>query len=155
VWTGRDFYRASIDAAQRLGRHALLLVGDMRNVPDKLPDGIAAFEYAPHNQVMPRSAVIVHPGGIGTTGQALRAGKPALIVPHGQDQPDNARRCAQLGLARPLRPRQYTVDRVVAELRILLENRSYTERSEESAKIVASENGTANAASLIEKVLNG
>ena len=94
VWIAGDFYRASIEAAGALGRRALLLAGDdSRQLREHgLPDGIAAFDYAPHGIVMPRSAAIIHQGGVGTTGQALRAGRPMLVVPFGQDQPDNARR---------------------------------------------------------------
>jgi UDP:flavonoid glycosyltransferase YjiC (YdhE family) len=33
----------------------------------------------------------VHQGGIGTTAQALRAGRPMLIVPFSHDQPDKRR----------------------------------------------------------------
>ena len=77
-----------------MGRRALLLAGEQAAAlrDAGLPDSIAAFDYAPHSVVMPRAGVIVHQGGVGTTGQALRAGRPMLIVPFGQDQPDNARR---------------------------------------------------------------
>jgi UDP:flavonoid glycosyltransferase YjiC (YdhE family) len=49
------------------------------------PDDIGVFDYAPPSIVMPRAGVIVHLGGIGTTAQALRAGRPMLVVPFGQD----------------------------------------------------------------------
>src|SRR5918912_616184 len=116
VWIAKDFYRVSIEVAQKLGKRALLLVGDHRNLPQtKLPDGIAAFDYAPHSLVMPRAGLIVHQGGIGTTGQALRAGQPMLIVPFGQDQPDNARRCVALGVARTISRQSFNATRVVRE----------------------------------------
>jgi len=52
VWIAKDFYRVSIEAAQKLGKRALLLIGDKRNLPQtKLPKGIAAFDYAPHSLV--------------------------------------------------------------------------------------------------------
>ena len=61
VWIAQDFYRVSIEAAQQLGKRALLLIGDKRNLPQtKLQEGIAAFDYAPHSLVMPRASVIVH-----------------------------------------------------------------------------------------------
>ncbi len=76
-WVAENFYRDSVKAAQTLGHRALLLIGHQRNMPaDSLPDGIAAFEYAPFAQVFPRAAAIVHSGGIGTTGQALSQGGP-------------------------------------------------------------------------------
>jgi len=154
VWIARDFYRVSIEAAQQLGRRALLLVGDKRNLPQtKLPEGVAAFDYAPHSVVMPRASVIVHQGGIGTTGQALRAGRPMLVVPFGQDQPDNARRCERLGIARTLSHTRFTTPRVVAELSQLLNNPNYSGQAEKIGKEVEDENGTKRACDAIEQVL--
>jgi UDP:flavonoid glycosyltransferase YjiC (YdhE family) len=155
VWIAKDFYRVSIEAAQKLGRRALLLIGDKRNLPQtQLPDGIAAFDYAPHNLVMPRASCIVHQGGIGTTGQALRAGKPMLIVPFGQDQPDNARRCVRLKVGRTLSPASYTVHRVVRELSELLSNSIYSEQATKVRQQVGEENGLKTACDSIEQVLH-
>ena len=154
VWIAKDFYRVSIEAAQRLGKRALLLTGDKRNLPQtKLPEGIAAFDYAPHRLVMPRASVIVHQGGIGTTGQALRAGRPMLIVPFGQDQPDNARRCARLDVGRTLSYSRYTTPRVVQELSQLLNTPSYRAHAAKVGQQVEDENGTKRACDAIEHVL--
>jgi MGT family glycosyltransferase len=154
VWIAEDFYRVSIEAAQRLGKRALLLIGDKRNLPQtKLPQGIAAFDYAPHSVVMPRASVVVHQGGIGTTGQALRAGRPMLVVPFGQDQPDNARRCLRLGVGRSLPYSRFTTPRVVNELSQLLTDPSYREQAEKVGQEVEAENGTKRACDAIEEVL--
>ena len=154
VWIAKDFYRVSIEAAQKLGKRALLLIGDKRNLPQtQLPAAIAAFDYAPHRLVMPRASVIVHQGGIGTTGQALRSGRPMLIVPYGQDQPDNARRCVRLGVGRTLSYRRYITPRVVHELSQLLDNPSYREQAAKVGQQVEEENGTKRACNAIEEVL--
>jgi UDP:flavonoid glycosyltransferase YjiC (YdhE family) len=156
VWIAREFYRVSIEVAQQLGKRALLLVGDPRNLPQTpLPEGIAAFDYAPHSLVMPRACAIVHQGGIGTVGQALRAGKPKLIVTAGQDQPDNARRCLQLGVGRMLPLDRFTVSRAVSELSELVGNPAYSERAARVAQQVTEENGTKTACDAIEQVLRG
>ena len=155
VWIARDFYRISIEAAQRLGKRALLLIGDKRNLPQsELPEGIAAFDYAPHGLVMPRASVIVHQGGIGTTGQSLRAGRPMLIVPFGQDQPDNARRCVQLQVARTLAPARFTVPRVATAISELLDNPVYQEQALAVGQQVRAEHGAATACDAIEDVMH-
>ena len=154
VWIAKDFYRVSIEAAQKLGKRALMLTGDKRNLPQtKLSKGIAAFDYAPHSLVMPRASVIIHQGGIGTTGQALRAGRPMLIVPFGQDQPDNARRCERLGIARSLRYTHFATPRVVSELSQLFNDRTYLEQAKKVGKEVEEENGTKRACDAIDQVL--
>jgi rhamnosyltransferase subunit B len=87
------FYQTALAAARRLGRRALLIGAPAAfSAPDCL-----AIPYAPYSQVFPCAAVNVHQGGSGTTGQALRAGRPMLIVPFGWDQPDNGARVARLG----------------------------------------------------------
>ena len=51
---------------------------------------VAAFGYAPYSGLFPRCSAIVHQGGVGTTAQAMRSGRPMLVVPFGFDQHDNA-----------------------------------------------------------------
>ena len=153
-WVAHDFYRDSIEAARALGRRALLLIGHSRNMPaTPLPDGVAAFEYAPYSEVLPRACAIVHQGGVGTTGQALRAGKPVLILPHAHDQFDNAARVARLGCGRVLPRPRYNARTAVHELQVLLDDQSYTDCATEVGRVVSEEQGACVAANEIEKVL--
>ena len=157
VWIADDFYQVSIEAVKRLGRRALLLAGDAAADLQRrgLPETIAAFDYAPHGPVMSRAAVVVHQGGVGTTGQALRAGRPMLVVPFGQDQPDNARRCQALGVARTISRSAYRVDRVVFELSRLLQDPAYAASAERVGQEVRSERGTDTACDALEGMANG
>ena len=154
VWVARDFYRDSITAAQALGRRALLLVGPPRNMPAALPDGVAAFEYAPYSEVLPRACAIVHQGGVGTTGQGMRSGKPVLILPHAHDQFDNAARVVRLGCGRVLARPRYNAGSAIRELRALLDNPTYAASAARVGETVREENGARVAADEIEKVLN-
>jgi UDP:flavonoid glycosyltransferase YjiC (YdhE family) len=154
VWDAGDFYEVSIDAARRLGQRAVLLIGDERNLPrGALPEGIAAFDYAPFGQLLPRASVVVHQGGIGTTGQALRSGRPMLVVPHSHDQPDNGWRIERLGVGRMLLRKGYKAARVESVLKALLSDPSYARKAAETAAIVQSEDGPRIASDLIEVVL--
>jgi len=155
VWVADDFYQRSIDAARAVGRRALLLVGedDGKLRAQGLPDTIGVFAYAPHGYVMPRASVIVHQGGVGTTAQALRAGRPMLVVPFGQDQPDNARRCVELGVGRTIARKHYKSAAVAAELSRLMSDSSYASRAADASAIVTSERGVVTACDAIERVL--
>jgi rhamnosyltransferase subunit B len=83
-----DFYNVSAITARRLGRRAVLLgIKDGEKVDS--PD-ILTLPYAPYSQLFPHAIVNVHQGSSGTTGEALRSGRPMLIVPYGWGQPDNA-----------------------------------------------------------------
>jgi UDP:flavonoid glycosyltransferase YjiC (YdhE family) len=155
VMAAGDFYEESLQAARLLGRRAVLLIG---NRPGRLPVGplgsdAVACAYAPHSQLFPHAAAIVHQGGVGTTAQALRAGRPMVVVPFAHDQPDNAARVRRLGVARVLSRRRYRVARVASELRRLLGNPRYAERAAVVGARVQAEDGASAAAEALEKLL--
>ncbi len=148
-----DFYRQSIDAAGRLGLRALLLAGkDRRGVPERLPPGVLAAGYSPHSEVFPRAAAIVHQGGVGTTAQAMRAGRPMLVVPFSHDQPDNGHRIERLGAGLRLMRDRYTGKRAAVEIRRLLDEARFATAAEEVGKQVRSEDGAEKAAEAIARV---
>jgi UDP:flavonoid glycosyltransferase YjiC (YdhE family) len=146
-----DFYRESIDAARRLGRRAVLLVGehakgDLANW--RRPE-LFIGDYAPHSPLFARAAAIVHHGGIGTLAQALRAGKPQLIVPYFADQIDNASRAARLGVADILSPRRYSAASGAAALGRMLDDRGTLARAAAIRDSLAGEDGAARAARIV------
>ncbi|HYG09716.1 MAG TPA: nucleotide disphospho-sugar-binding domain-containing protein [Pyrinomonadaceae bacterium] len=154
IWVAKDFYRESIAAARALGRRALLLIGHERNrLPEPLPAGMAAFEYAPYSEVLPRASVVVHQGGVGTTRQTLRSGRPALVVPFSHDQFDNAARAARLGCARTLPRARYDAARATRELRAILDDENYKINAQEIGRRVQAEDGTRAACDAIEETL--
>lgn len=148
------FYAESAKAAAILGRRAVMLVGtDARNrAAAGTPEGLLEVESAPHEALFPRAAAIVHHGGVGTTGQALRAGRPMLVVPHAFDQFDNAARTERLGVALMLPARRYRADRVADALDRLLREPTFAQRSAEAARAVRAEEGAARACEAIESL---
>jgi UDP:flavonoid glycosyltransferase YjiC (YdhE family) len=148
------FYHESAAAVARLGVRGVLLIGSFeQNRPDDLPRDVLVVERAPHQLLFPRASAIVLHGGIGTTGQALRSGRPVLVVPHGHDQFDNAHRITKLGVARTLHPKRYRAPRVASELARLL-GADYRARAESVAAIVRSERGSDDAAEALERVIS-
>jgi rhamnosyltransferase subunit B len=147
------FYRESLLAARRSGRRAVLLVG-----PDgdaSIADGpdVIALAYAPYSLLFPRAAAIVHQGGVGTTHQALRAGRPQLVVPHLGDQFDNAARMARLGCAALVQRQAYKAGRVVAALDGLLGDARIAARAAAAGETARREDGARDGAALIAKLL--
>ena len=154
VWVARDFFRESIDAAKRLGRRAVLLIGDERNLPRSLPEGVMALDYVPYQSLLPRASAVVHHGGVGTTSQGLLAGVPTLIVPFAFDQSDNAEHARKLGTSRTLYRKNYSAARVASELHEMLTQPSYARRAIEVSQNLRLENGPARAADLIEEAMS-
>ena len=155
VFVARDFYRQSIDAAKRLGRRAVLLIGDERNLPSAVPEGVIAVDYVPYQQLLPRACAVVHHGGVGTTSQGLLAGVPTLIVPFAFDQSDNAEHAYRIGASRTLYRNQYEATRVANELHELLRHPYYSRKAMEVSRHLKQENGPSRAADLIEQVMSG
>ena len=155
VFDPGEFYRASAAAARAIGRRAVLLVGPE---PPSVPPSdhqVAVAPYAPFSELFPRAAAIVHQAGIGTTAQALRAGKPMLIVPFSHDQPDNGARMVRLGVAKVIGRRQYSAAAAADALRGLLDDPSYGAGATTAAAQIQREKGAGTAADAIEQVLRG
>lgn len=148
------FYETSALAAQRLRVRAVLLVGDAPNLPSMpLPSHIAAFDYAPYSLLFPRACAIVHQGGVGTTAQALRAGKPMLVMPYSHDQPDNAARVVRLGVGRTVPRARYTPARAASELQRLLHDARYAPKAARIGAAMQQEDGVRAACDALEEVL--
>ncbi|CAN5854056.1 glycosyltransferase [soil metagenome] len=166
VMDARDFFEESAKAARILNRRAVLLYGIFNEPPEivesresgvesreKSFSDIAMFDYAPYSEVFPRAACVVHQGGVGTTGQVLRAGVLALIMPFSHDQPDNAARCKRAGVAEIIDRERYTAAAAAKKLENILNQASYKSNAFEASRIVKAERGTATACDAIEKVL--
>jgi MGT family glycosyltransferase len=158
VHASGSFYRESFRAVQALGCRAIFLTGhDFANraqLPRPLPKSMLALPYASHREVFAAASVVVHQGGIGTLSQALRAGKPMLVVPFSHDQPDNARRAERLGVARTIFSNEYSARRAIRELETLLNDYAVLGKAVSVGKEVAAENGAALACDAIEAWLS-
>ncbi len=104
--------------------------------------------YAPHSLVFPHSTAIIHHAGIGTLGQALRAGKPQIAIPFFGDQFDNARRMERVGVGLSVSPQRFRRNAKAFLLHILHDQRKRAVSAEVSRR-VASEDGAKMAADLI------
>jgi UDP:flavonoid glycosyltransferase YjiC (YdhE family) len=150
------FYELSARAAMRLGVRAVLLIGtDPRNrLQIALPESICVAEYAPYSGLFPRAAMVVHQGGVGTTAQCLRAGKPMLIMPYSHDQPDNARRMRRLQVARAIQRASYTPWRVARKLRAMLAEPRFFRRAQSVARQMELEDGVRTACDALEELFS-
>ncbi len=151
------FYRESIAAIEKIGVRAVLLVGmlDREELPQPVSESIYVANYLPYSQIMPKCAAIVHQGGIGTTAQALRSGRPMIVVPWSHDQPDNAERIRKLAVGRTIPRHRYTARRVARELTELLNDKNYEARARGIGSNIASEDGATAACDAIEEILRG
>jgi sterol 3beta-glucosyltransferase len=78
--------RVAIAAVQRTGLRAIVQGWDKPLRGMELPKTIFHGGSLPHSWLLDRAAAIVHHGGFGTTSSGLRAGIPAVVIPHIIDQ---------------------------------------------------------------------
>lgn len=146
-----SFYEESARAALEAKVRAVLLVGsDDRNVPTTHGRSLCIARYAPYSKLFPRASLIVHQGGVGTTAQAMLAGKPMLVMPYSHDQPDNARRVRCLGIAAVIRREDYTAERAARRIHRMLHHPRFAMRAEKIGAQVRQEDGLARACDALE-----
>ncbi len=147
-----NFYKVSVEAVRHMGHRAIVIGAD----PDTVPASrnVLALQYAPYSEVFPHAAVIVHQGGSGTTGQAMKAGRPMLIVPFGWDQPDNAARMVRLGSALSLSREAYSDFPAAHALTRLIAEPHFLDRAAFLKKEMQAEEGLSTACNALEQLLS-
>ncbi len=137
------FVQVALQSLAELQERAILILNDAHReqLQSELPDTIHVCGYLPYSRIFPRARVIIHHGGIGTTAQALRAGRPQLIAPYFVDQPDNAARVVRCGAGRVLPLDQWEPARLTGLLRGLMMDPSLAARATAIASNMTAENG--------------
>ena len=93
-----------VDAMATLPVHAIVTTGPAID-PSTITASanVTVVAAAPHSQILRRASAVVTHGGHGTIVRALAAGVPMVVLPHGRDQADNARRVTSRGAGIALR----------------------------------------------------
>lgn len=112
------------------------------------------LDAAPHHWLFDRVAGVVHHGGAGTTSAGLRAGKPAMIVPHMGDQPFWARRVHHLGAGvKPVPRHKLTEETLAAGIRVLVTDKQIQDAAGALSQRIRSEDGIGQSIALIERYI--
>jgi sterol 3beta-glucosyltransferase len=142
------------EALVKSGQRGLLLTGWGGLRPELVPDNVFVVDAVPHSWLFPRMAAVVHHGGAGTTAEALRAGVPAVIVPFAFDQPFWGARVKALGLGPdPIPLKKLTADALADAIRIAVTDSDMRQRADSCGKAIRTEDGTGNAAKVIQQYL--
>jgi len=139
------FYEIAARACAMLNRRGVLLVGSRDYTPRDIPENVRCFPYAPFSRLFPMAAAVVHHGGIGTTGQAMRAGVPSVVVPAAHDQFDNAARVKRLGVSETLHLNRATPESLAEALRLVIDEPGYRARAAAIGVKVTAEDGVGEA----------
>jgi UDP:flavonoid glycosyltransferase YjiC (YdhE family) len=128
-------YGVAMQAVAELPLRVLLTVGrelDLDALPPA-PENVRVERWVPQQDVLGHaSAALVH-GGSGSTLGALAAGVPLVVMPLFADQPQNARRVAEVGAGAAVEPNRDDLNATVSPLReairSVLDDPSFGERA--------------------------
>ncbi|HWM74986.1 MAG TPA: nucleotide disphospho-sugar-binding domain-containing protein, partial [Nocardioides sp.] len=93
------------------------------------PDHVRVERFVPQAEVLRHTDLVVSHGGSGSLMAALAHGLPSVLLPLGADQPHNARRAEQLGLARTLDAASVSPDAIRRTVNDVLHDRTMIDRA--------------------------
>ncbi|MCA9884165.1 MAG: glycosyltransferase family 1 protein [Anaerolineae bacterium] len=154
------FFSWAAQAAARAGLLPILAIGWHPIEPEKkaelkraLPGGTRLVNWAPFEHVLPRSRLMIHHGGMGTTHHAIVHGVPQIVVPHAADQRIQGRRVAQAKLGLNLTAHDVRQGQLLEGTKALAEADWVTENCTRFAQQMANLGGPDKAAELILKTM--
>lgn len=109
-----DLFTRVLDGLRNLPINVVVTVGNEID-PEEFgpqPPNISIRRYIAQEAILPHCDAVISHGGSGSVTGALLHGLPMVLIPMGADQPLNAARCEQLGMARVLDPIAATPDSV-------------------------------------------
>ncbi len=153
---GEETRRAAlmtIEAVQRAGVRAVVQGWDEALDGAGLPEAVYHAGPMPHTWLFDQVSATVHHGGFGTTGSALRAGVPTIVVPHIIDQHLWAKRVHELGVGPQPIPRAKLTAEGLAEAitQTMQDAQMRSEAAELGQQIRAEPDGVTVAVKLIEE----
>jgi UDP:flavonoid glycosyltransferase YjiC (YdhE family) len=148
-----DLFRPILEGLAALDVAVVVGLGAEPSTLGPVPANVHVERYVPMSVLLPRSSVVVHHAGSGTTLAALAAGVPSAMVPMTADQPDNAAAVCDAGAALVLDPTALTAAAVAATVRQLLETAAFTERARSVATEIAAMPGPGAAVAVIEQLI--
>jgi UDP:flavonoid glycosyltransferase YjiC (YdhE family) len=146
----------ALDALARTGQRGILLGGWGALGAGSLPDTVLSIDECPHEWLFPRTMAVVHHGGAGTTGAALRGGTPSIVVPLGFDQPYWAGRVAALGAGPPpISRRRVTAPWLAAAITRAADDQAMRARAAAIGEVLRAERGADLATAIIARLVAG
>jgi UDP:flavonoid glycosyltransferase YjiC (YdhE family) len=140
-----------VKALQRADLRAIIQGWETGLKGSTLPPTIYAAGPLPHGWLLPQCAGVVHHGGYGTTAAGLRAGVPALVIPHIADQFYWGRQIYELEVGpEPIPRSKLDITRLAGAVDELVRNDTLRARASDLGQQIRSEDGVESAVQLVE-----
>lgn len=148
----RDALQRIITAVGALPVRGLVTTGPaMRGAQFDAPANVVVVPAAPHSRVFPEAAAVITHGGHGTVMRALANGVPALCLPMGRDQDDNAARVVAHGAGLRLK-RSAKPERIAAAVQRLIAEPEFRENARRLCRVIDEDVAAGRAVAELETV---
>lgn len=154
------FFSWGAQAAAKAGLLPLVVIGfhpfdpeHKQELVQALPKGTRLLNWVPFNHVLPRTRLMIHHGGMGTTHYAVVHGIPQIVVPHAADQRVQARRVAQAKVGLNLSAHEVRQGKLSEGAEALYKDETVKERARQLAKEMDALGGPQQAAQHILDVI--
>ncbi len=163
VFTGDlGFFSWAAQAVARSGYVPVVVLGRNPIAPEKkaelkaaLPKHTRLLSWVPFDHVLPRTRLMIHHGGMGTTHAAVVHGIVQMAVPHAADQRGNARRIAQAKVGLNLSAHEVRHGALLEGTRALTRDARIQENARQLAADFHALGGPARAAGALESLVSG
>ena len=137
-------------ALKQTDQRGIILRGWADITSAQASDNIHFVSSVPHHWLFKRVAAIVHHGGAGTTGSALTAGKPTLVVPYFADQHFWGDRVYTLGAGpKPIPRPALTAENLTAAINEMIHHQHMISAADKIGQALQQENGANYAADIL------
>jgi UDP:flavonoid glycosyltransferase YjiC (YdhE family) len=144
-----------LDAVDGLPAKVVATTGPaMKDAGLRVPPDVELHRWLAHDEVLPRTSLVVGHGGQGTTMAALAHGVPVLVLPLDakSDQPAVGRAVQRAGVGRVL-TRRASPRRIRAAMDELLDDGPHRSTAERLGEQIRATNGAEDAARVLEEAL--
>lgn len=146
-------FEAIATACQDLDAQLVISLGDPKRAVSNvtLPGSPLVVAYAPHQQLIQRSSLVITHAGLNTVIGSLSAGIPMVAIPITNEQPGIAARMAHTGSGQvvPLAK----LDRLRTAITEVLTTPTYREKAQAMQRVIQQSGGVVKAAEIIERAI--
>ncbi|MBJ8348323.1 glycosyltransferase [Antrihabitans sp. YC2-6] len=149
-----DLYRIIVAALRKAGVRGIVHVGSETGDHGRFGNDMFATSFVPYDWLFSRTAAVVHHGGAGTTGLALRAGVPNVVCPFYGDQMFWAARVHALGAGpKPVPIKGLSAETLSGAIRSALSDSRIRAKAAALGAAMRRENGATLACDIVENWL--
>jgi zeaxanthin glucosyltransferase len=150
-----ELFELIAEACAGLPAQLVISMGNPASVPPALPGDPLVVAYAPHQQLIERSALVISHAGLNTTLTALGSGVPVLAIPITNEQPGIAARLAFCGAGRVIPVQKLSVASLRGLVVEMLSDSRYKNQAQYLQSQCQAAGGVVKAADLIEGISAG